>query len=113
MRVDGGGLNYEPNTLTDIANKLRDGARALGSLAGSAPFGVDAGTSSEVVGKALTALVKAGATASALMETDADKVNTAKGTYDDTEADNTSSISSQDQGFENTNYGGVSYQYPG
>src|SRR5207302_1017056 len=48
--VVGGGYGYNPSGLTDIAGKLRDGAKALADTAGSAPPSPDAGTSSAVVG---------------------------------------------------------------
>lgn len=89
---DGGTAGWEPSALTDIATKLRAGAKDLGDGANGAPPGPDAGTSSAVVGAALAALATAGATASALLETTAGKVNAALGAYDITENSNTSKI---------------------
>jgi hypothetical protein len=95
---DGGGAGWEPAALTDIADKLRGGAKDLGDTAKTAPPGPDAGTSSGVVGAALVALVTAGATASATLETTANKVNVSRGSYDTTEGDNKDSINSAGSG---------------
>jgi hypothetical protein len=115
----GGSAAWSSSALADIATKLRNGAKDLGDVANSAPPGPDAGTSSEVVGTALAALVTAAATASTRMETAADNVNTAKGTYDQTETSNTNKVSSagtsntDQQNFQNTNYGSPGMVYPG
>lgn len=111
--LEGGSLDYEPGTLADISNRLQAAAKELGELASSAPMGVDAGTSSAVVGQALSALTTAAATASALMEADSGKVDAAHGSYDNTEDTNASSMNKVNQTFQNTNYGGPAYQYPG
>ncbi|GDY33885.1 hypothetical protein [Gandjariella thermophila] len=85
----GGGYSYDPARLTDIAGKLRDGAKALADTARSAPPSPDAGTSSAVVGEALKALVRAGATAVARMDDVAGKVHASQGSYDTVENTNT------------------------
>lgn len=115
----GGTSSWSSSALTDIVSKLRTGASDINSVTSSAPPGPDAGTSSDSVGKALAEIVTAAATAIARMETAADDVDTSKGTYEQTEQDNTSTInnagtSSQDQhNFQNTNYGSTSMIYPG
>ena len=96
---DGGGVGWEPTTLTDIVARLRGGANELGSVAKGAPPGPDAGTSSEIVGQALAALVTAGATASAALETTAGKVNASLGAYDMTEKSNTKKMTDAGPGW--------------
>jgi hypothetical protein len=118
--VDAGGTSsWSSTALADIISKLRAAASDINAAASSAPSGPDAGASSEIVGNALAALVTSAATASTRMETAADDVNTSKGTYEQTEADNTKKISNagssdQDQhNFQNTNYGSAGMVYPG
>lgn len=122
MAVDGPAsstASWSSSALSDIVSKLHAGANDIDAVASSTPPGPDAGTSSEVVGAALAALVTAAATASTRMETAADDVNTSRGTYQQTEENNTKKIndagtSSQDQqNFQNTNYGSPSMIYPG
>jgi len=115
----GSTASWSSSALTDIAAKLRNGATDIGGVAKSAPPGPDAGTSSEIVGSALSALVTSAATASARLESAADNVNVANGGYQKTEADNTNKISAagasnQDQqNFQHTDYGSPSMVYPG
>jgi hypothetical protein len=118
--VDAGGTaSWSSSALTDIVSKLRNGASDLNAVASSAPPAPDAGTSSDVVGEALAAVVRSAATASIRMETAADDVDTSKGTYRQTEADNTQKISNagtsepDQQNYQNTNYGSPSMIYPG
>jgi hypothetical protein len=122
MAVDGpasGTASWSSSALSDIVSKLRAGANDIDGVASSTPPGPDAGTSAEVVGSALSALVTAAATASARMETAADDVNTSRGTYQQTEESNTNKVSNagtSDQGqqnYQNTNYGSPSMIYPG
>jgi hypothetical protein len=87
--VVGGGYGYNPSGLGDIAGKLRGGAEALADTARSAPPSPDAGTSSAVVGEALQALARAGATAVARLDDVASKVHASAGSYDHVENVNT------------------------
>lgn len=115
----GSSTSWSSSALSDIVSKLRAGANDIDTIAGSAPPGPDAGTSSEIVGSALAAIATSAATASARMETAASDVNTSKDTYQQTEEDNTMKVSSagapdqNQQNFQNTNYGSPSMIYPG
>jgi hypothetical protein len=115
----GGDASWSESALTDIATKLRNGAQDLGNVANNTPPGPDAGTSSQVVGDALAAWVTAAATSASRMESSAADINTAAGTYKETEASNTNKVNSagttntDQQNFQNTNYGSPSMIYPG
>ncbi|MFF0149131.1 hypothetical protein ATK36_4607 [Amycolatopsis sulphurea] len=88
----GGGYSYTPEGLNSIVGQLRHGAKALDGVAARAVQGVDAGTSSDVVGTVLADLIKMATASAGALSGSAEKVHAANGAYDDIENSQTGQI---------------------
>ncbi|WP_216207012.1 hypothetical protein [Amycolatopsis aidingensis] len=82
------GFSYSTAGLESVVSQLREGARHLDEANEAAVEMVDAGGSSEIVGKALADLLMSSVNSAATMDNAAGKVDAAKGSYHDIENTN-------------------------
>jgi hypothetical protein len=98
---DNDGYGYDPAALTDIAGRLRATSDQLMQVASKQITAPDAGASSGAVGQALADLVGAAFGASAVVESSAENVHTANGSYSTTENNHKGELSREmDKGME-------------
>lgn len=84
----GSGYSYDPQALSSIAGGLRDGADALDKAVGKELRPVDAGASSDAVGKALSDLMRMAIGVAGSVGGAANGVHEANGAYGEIENNN-------------------------